>query len=77
VLDGRRYTASLPAEARQFLGLPEAGYVEQGLVLDGQVLTAQGSAYVDFGLAAGRLFGCFEDEAHFDRVARFYRNQEI
>jgi hypothetical protein len=32
---------------------------------------------VEFGLAAARLFGCFADEADFERVARFYRNQEI
>lgn len=75
VLAGRRYTASLGTAERAVLGLPEEGFTEESLVSHGQVLTAVGSAFVEFGLAAARLFGCVQDEEHFQGLAAFYRGQ--
>ncbi|HWI60979.1 MAG TPA: DJ-1/PfpI family protein [Symbiobacteriaceae bacterium] len=74
ILAERRYTTSLLQEHRAFLGIPEATFVDQDLVQDGHVLTAKGPAYVEFGLAAARLFGYFRDDEHFAEVARWYRN---
>jgi 4-methyl-5(b-hydroxyethyl)-thiazole monophosphate biosynthesis len=75
-LTGRRYTASLLPAQRTFLGMPEEGFTGEDLVQDDHVLTALGQAYVEFGLTAARLFGCFPDEEHFERTATFYRNQK-
>ena len=56
VLDSVPYTVAFTEEQRGFLGFPETGFVNQPVVDAGNILTAQGHAFVDFGLRlAGKL----------------------
>jgi 4-methyl-5(b-hydroxyethyl)-thiazole monophosphate biosynthesis len=75
VLDGHRYTAAFGPEQRAFLGLPEEGYVAEPVVRSGNLLTAQGSAFVEFGLALGDLLALYPDEADAAAAADFFHNR--
>lgn len=75
VLEGQRYTVAFAAEQRAFLWLPEEGYVAEPLVRSGNLLTAQGSAFVEFGLALGDLLALYPDEADAAATADFFHNR--
>lgn len=52
VLEGKNYTCTLAKHQRDFLGsFSEENYHYEKVVVSGNVLTAQGHAYVEFGLA--------------------------
>ncbi|MBM7578691.1 DJ-1/PfpI family protein [Jeotgalibacillus terrae] len=56
VLCDRKYTTGLTAEQRAFLGgFTDAYFVDAPTVVDGQIVTARGSAFVDFAFKYGEL----------------------
>ncbi|MBQ8149662.1 MAG: DJ-1/PfpI family protein [Clostridia bacterium] len=67
VLDGVRYTTSCTPEHIAALGVhdpfPRANFVDQRVVEDGGVITAQGHAFVDFAAAVCRYLGAVTDPA--------------
>jgi protein deglycase len=75
LLDGRRYTTSCtPADIVE-LGIadpfPRAGFVNERVVTDGNIITAQGDAFIDFSLAVVRHIGVTpEDE---EELKQYYR----
>ncbi len=66
VLAGRPYTVTYTREQRAFLGCFEkTGYRYEPVVQDENVITAQGHAFVAFGLAVARhLRGPLENNTH-------------
>ena len=55
VLAGRPYTVTHSREVRDFLGCyDEAGFRYENVVISGNVITAQGHAFVPFGLTVGK-----------------------
>lgn len=50
----------------------ETGFRQQALVEDKNVITAQGYAFVEFGLRIGKRLNAIKDE---DAVAAYYRGQ--
>ena len=55
VLEGRPYTVTHSREARDFLGCyDEAAFRYEPVVEGGNIITAQGHAFVSFGLAVGK-----------------------
>ncbi len=70
-LDGRAYTVTFTPEQRRFLGVfPEPGFEYRDVVRDGHVITAQGHAYAEFGLAVASALGAVTD---LDAARTFYR----
>lgn len=66
VLAGRPYTVTFTREQRDFLGcFDETGFRYEPVIQDGNVITAQGHAFVAFGLAVARhLYGDLNEDTH-------------
>jgi putative intracellular protease/amidase len=66
VLDIRRFTTSCAEETIHSLGVsdpyPRQNYVEARMVRDGHVITAKGSAFVDFAFAIADCLGVYVDK---------------
>lgn len=65
------YTVTLTAEQRERLLLPEENFTYQDVVQSGQVITAQGHAFVEFGLAVAQALGV----PRLERARHFYSGQ--
>ncbi|WP_273851871.1 DJ-1/PfpI family protein [Guptibacillus spartinae] len=56
VLDEKRYTTGLTTEQRRFLGtFHEENYVHSPVVVDDYLITAKGSAFIEFAFGVGDL----------------------
>ncbi|MBN1777816.1 MAG: DJ-1/PfpI family protein [Clostridiales bacterium] len=71
LLDSHRYTTSCTPEDVQKLGVPDpfprGNYADERVVTDGNVITAQGHAFVDFAFAIARHLGdCAGQEEEYD-----------
>lgn len=70
LLEGKPYTATFTAKQREFLCvLPEAGFLYQEVVQQGNIISAQGHAFVEFGLAVAQALGALKDP---ERARIFY-----
>lgn len=73
ILAGRPYTVGLYRQFRDFLGcFDEAWFRYQPMVESDNVLTAQGFAFVEFGLRIGERLGAMRNP---DAVRAYYRGQ--
>ncbi len=80
ILEGRKYTTSIAEwtdEARKLFKtedpFPREGYVNSRVVRDDNIITAQGSAFVDFTIEVIDYFNLFEDEAERKAFEREYK----
>jgi putative intracellular protease/amidase len=56
VLDTHRYTVGFTREQRDVIGVfNENNYVDAPRVVDGNILTAKGAYFIDFGIALGKM----------------------
>lgn len=63
VLKGKKYTVGLTLEARKGSGVFEAeNYSEELIVQDGNIITARGRGFIDFGTSFGRALNLEFDE---------------
>ncbi|HLN64475.1 MAG TPA: DJ-1/PfpI family protein [Symbiobacteriaceae bacterium] len=76
VLGDRPYTVAYTPEQRAFLQFPAETFQDVNVVRDGNLLTATGHGYAEFGVAVGDLFGIYRDAEHRSRVSRFYVDHE-
>lgn len=73
LLDGVKYTVTFTAGQRRFLGVfPEEGFEFRDVVRSGNVITAQGHAFVEFGLAVAETLGAV---VNVEGARTFYRGQ--
>lgn len=73
VLEGLSYTVTFTPEQRAFLGVfPEAGFEYRDVVRSGHVITGQGHAFAEFGLAVAEALGAVRNV---EGARRFYRGQ--
>lgn len=73
VLNGAPYTVTFTAEQRAFLGVfPEEGFEYRDVVRAGNVITAQGHAFAEFGLAVAEALGAV---VNVEGARTFYRGQ--
>lgn len=72
LLEGREYTVTLTKQQREFLGcFDERGYRYASVVESGNIITAQGHAYVDFALRIGKRLGALKSST----VEEFYKGK--
>ncbi len=72
LLRDRPYTVGFTRDQQRFLGcFAEEGYRPDAVVEDGWVVTAQGQAFVEFGLRVGERLGVVKNPA----VRAFYTGQ--
>ena len=71
LLEGLPYTVTFTAEQRAFLGVfPEAGFEYRDVVRSGHIITAQGHAFVEFGLEVAGALGAVQN---LEATRTFYR----
>jgi putative intracellular protease/amidase len=74
ILDSHRFTTSCSLETIQALGVPDPyprqNYHEARVVRDGNVITAKGSAFVDFAFTVADFLGIYAENP--DERQRFY-----
>lgn len=64
----RRFTSPEPTE-----NMRVGERVDQPVVTDGNLVTAQSHGYVDFALELGRLTGIYRDETDYEDTLRFFK----
>jgi putative intracellular protease/amidase len=74
LLKDRRFTSSIYKERPD--DFPGGTYVDEDLVEDGNIITAQPNAYVDFALLLGKRLDVFKDQADYDETVREFRGFE-
>ncbi|WP_010676764.1 DJ-1/PfpI family protein [Bacillus timonensis] len=73
VLEGKPYTVTLHQEQRNFLGcFEEENFQYESVVKSGNVITAQGHAYVEFALAIAEGLGALQ---HPEFTKEFYKGE--
>lgn len=65
---GRRFTSPESIE-----NSAAAERINQPVVTDGDLVTAQSHGYVDFALELGRLTGIYRDETDYEETLRFFK----
>jgi 4-methyl-5(b-hydroxyethyl)-thiazole monophosphate biosynthesis len=72
VLFGRYYTTTYSEKATTDLGIKDpfdrSKYRDEDVVVDGNIITAKGDAFIDFGLEIADYFGLFNSEAKKEEV---------
>ncbi|WP_242517958.1 DJ-1/PfpI family protein [Halobacillus sp. GSS1] len=69
VLDHQSYTTGLTKEQRVFLNVfNENTYMDETVVVSKSLITAKGSAYVEFGLMLGRTLGLDFDPSWYSQL---------
>lgn len=78
VLEHHKYTTTLTAEYLQEQGkqdpFPRQNYLQQSLVIDGNVITAVGSAFVDFAMEIADYIKMFENEEEKQACTKSFKN---
>ncbi|WP_270181376.1 DJ-1/PfpI family protein [Alkalihalobacillus sp. CinArs1] len=68
LLENKRYTTGLTREQRTFLAtFDEDYYSDKPILVDGQIITARGSSYVDFAFQYGESLGLSFDRSWYGR----------
>jgi len=75
ILKGRKYTVTPYHKGNEMLE-PE-NYIHQNTVIDGNIITAQPSGYVDFAIDIGKMAGIYKDEADLQETIDFFREFKI
>jgi putative intracellular protease/amidase len=77
VLKGKRYTTTLTPEYIQSKGIedpfPRNGYIIKDIVRDGNLVTAVGSAFVEFGIEIADALNQFEKEEEKKQFTNAYK----
>lgn len=71
ILKGKRYTTSLKIENHK--EFEKEGYVNQNVVIDGNLITAKASGYVDFAIEIGKMMKVYKDEADLVETIEFFK----
>ena len=69
------FTTSLAPEDRGAEALPWAHFTDQDVTVAGDVITAKGSAYVEFAAALADRCGLFEQEIDRENTVNFFKNR--
>ncbi|MBS4537440.1 DJ-1/PfpI family protein [Clostridium sp. D2Q-11] len=71
VLKGRKYTTTLPIV--EFKDFNESEFVDENVVVDGNIITAKASGYVDFALELGKIMNIYENEADLQETIKYFK----
>lgn len=75
VLTDREYTTSMDVNASDAFNADL--YVNQNVVVDEHIVTAQPSGYAEFGIVLGQIMDIYQDRADFEETVRFFMEFEI
>ncbi len=75
VLTDKEYTTSMARTSESPFD-PDL-FVKKNVVVDGHIVTAQPSGYVEFGITLGQLMDIFKDEEDLNETVNFFMNFDI
>lgn len=71
ILEGKNYTTSLPYE--NYVEFSKSNYIDQNVVVDGNIITARGKGYVDFAITLGKIMNIYEDEIDMKETINYFK----
>lgn len=71
VLNGKKYTTSL--DVSEYNEFDSSKYVDENVVVDGNIITAKASGYVDFAIEMGKVMDIYEDENDLMETIQFFK----
>lgn len=71
ILNSRKFTTSLPVD--KFSEFKNGIYVNESVVVDGNIITAKPNGYVDFAIEIGKIMNVFKDEADLQETIQFFK----
>ncbi|SEN02858.1 MULTISPECIES: DJ-1/PfpI family protein [unclassified Paenibacillus] len=71
ILDSRSFTTNAESEMRAVTG--QGQYVNEGVVVDGHIITAKASAYVDFGIEIGKVMNIYSDAEDLEETIQVFK----
>lgn len=71
ILNNRNYTSSIQEDNELF---SSSNFIDKDVVVDKNIITAKGNAYLDFAFEIGKIFDVFESEEELQETMNFYRN---
>lgn len=72
ILKGKNYTCSLGNEFKELFS--SSKYIEEDVVVDGNIVTAKGNAYIDFAMEIGKMLNVFEDTDEIQETVNYFKN---
>ncbi|MBF4691912.1 DJ-1/PfpI family protein [Fusibacter ferrireducens] len=71
LLKGLKYTTPLPIT--EFSVFDPNNYLDQNIVVSGNIITAKANGYVDFGLEIGKMMSIYKDDADYEETIQFFK----
>lgn len=71
VLKNKKYTTTI--NPRDFAEFDVDNFVNQNVVVDGNIITAKANGYVDFGIELGKMLDIYEDEADYQETIDYFK----
>ncbi|MEC0126677.1 DJ-1/PfpI family protein [Paenibacillus pabuli] len=71
VLEGRSFTTNAESEMRAITVQGE--YVNEGVVVDGHIITAKANAYVDFGIEIGKVMNIYSGPEDLEETIQVFK----
>ncbi|WP_442599667.1 DJ-1/PfpI family protein [Neobacillus sp. D3-1R] len=66
ILEHHPFTVTLTKEQRRFLSIPENHFIYKEVVKEENIITAQGHAFVEFGIEVARHLNCLNQDFDID-----------
>jgi putative intracellular protease/amidase len=76
ILDGKSFTVDKPELAAYKNDFKNSVFVDENVVVDGNIITAKPNGYLDFAIEIGKKFHIFENEEDIDETIRFLKYGE-
>lgn len=75
ILKGKKFTTSMPVD--EYKEFEDAHFVNQNVVVDGNIITGKGVGYIDFAIEIGKLLDIYENEEELMDTINFFKHQKI
>lgn len=72
VLTNKSYATSI--DLNDFKDLASQGYIDKNVVIDGNIITAKATGYVDFAIEIGKMHNIYENEEDLKETISFYKH---
>ncbi|HUW49103.1 MAG TPA: DJ-1/PfpI family protein [Patescibacteria group bacterium] len=73
ILDGKRYTVDKPELVTYENDFRNSVFVDESVVVDGNIITAKPNGYLDFAVEIGKKFRVFESDKDIDETIKSLR----
>lgn len=71
VLNNKKYTTTIKVEEHE--EFDSANYVNENVIVDGNIITAKATGYVDFAIEIGKVLDIYENEEDLEETIKFFK----